>query len=127
MQPKILILDEPTSQLDPIAASDFISTLKKLNRELGLTVILVEHRLEEVFPTADRVVLMDGGRVLLYDSPVNVGKRLGEMQDSHPMLLELPSAVRIFNALHIDDVCPLTVREGRDFLERHFARPTKTR
>lgn len=121
MQPKILILDEPTSQLDPIAASDFISTLKKLNRELGLTVILVEHRLEEVFPTADRVVLMDGGRVLLYDSPVNVGKRLGEMQDSHPMLLGLPSAVRIFNALHIDDECPLTVREGRDFLERHFA------
>lgn len=120
MQPKILILDEPTSQLDPIAASDFISTLKKLNRELGLTVILVEHRLEEVFPTADRVVLMDGGRVLLYDSPVNVGKRLGEMQDSHPMLLGLPSAVRIFNALRIDDVCPLTVREGRDFLERHF-------
>ena len=121
MQPKILILDEPTSQLDPIAASDFISTLKKLNRELGLTVILVEHRLEEVFPTADRVVLMDGGRVLLYDSPVNVGKRLGEMQNSHPMLLGLPSAVRIFNALHIDYVCPLTVREGRDFLERHFA------
>lgn len=120
MQPKILILDEPTSQLDPIAASDFISTLKKLNRELGLTVILVEHRLEEVFPTADRVVLMDGGRVLLYDSPVNVGKRLGEMQNSHPMLLGLPSTVRIFNALHIDDVCPLTVREGRDFLERHF-------
>ena len=120
MQPKILILDEPTSQLDPIAASDFISTLKKLNRELGLTVILVEHRLEEVFPTADRVVLMDGGRVLLYDSPVNVGKCLGEMQDSHPMLLGLPSAVRIFNALHIDDVYPLTVREGRDFLERHF-------
>ena len=121
MQPKILILDEPTSQLDPIAASDFISTLKKLNRELGLTVILVEHRLEEVFPTADRVVLMDGGRVLLYDSPVNVGKRLGEMQNSHPMLLGLPSAVRIFNALHIDDECPLTVRDGRDFLERHFA------
>ena len=120
MQPKILILDEPTSQLDPIAASDFISTLKKLNRELGLTVILVEHRLEEVFPTADRVVLMDGGRVLLYDSPENIGKRLGEMQNSHPMLLGLPSAVRIFNALRIDDVCPLTVREGRDFLERHF-------
>ena len=121
MQPKILILDEPTSQLDPIAASDFISTLKKLNRELGLTVILVEHRLEEVFPTADRVVLMDGGRVLLYDSPVNVGKRLGEMQDSHPMLLGLPSAVRILTALHIGGVCALTVREGRDVLERHFA------
>ena len=50
MQPRILLLDEPTSQLDPIAAADFINTLHKLNRELGLTILLVEHRLEEVFP-----------------------------------------------------------------------------
>ncbi|MEG1509365.1 MAG: ABC transporter ATP-binding protein, partial [Clostridia bacterium] len=48
MQPKILILDEPTSQLDPISANDFISTLKKINDELGITIIIVEHRLEEV-------------------------------------------------------------------------------
>lgn len=58
MQPKILILDEPTSQLDPIAAADFIATLQKLNRELGLTILLVEHRLEEVFPIADKVLFM---------------------------------------------------------------------
>ena len=56
MQPSVLILDEPTSQLDPIAASEFISTLKKLNHEFGITVILVEHRLEEVFPISDKVV-----------------------------------------------------------------------
>lgn len=121
MQPKILILDEPTSQLDPIAASDFIATLQKLNRELGLTILLVEHRLEEVFPIADKVLLMDKGRILLYDSPRNIGKKLGEIQKDHPMLLGLPSAVRIFNALCIEDECPLTVKEGRDFLERHFA------
>ena len=69
MQPRVLILDEPTGQLDPIAAADFIATLRRLNRELGLTVILVEHRLEEVFPIADRVLLMDDGRLLLNDSP----------------------------------------------------------
>lgn len=121
MQPKILILDEPTAQLDPIAASDFIATLQKINRELGLTILLVEHRLEEVFPIADKILLMDGGKVLLYDSPQNIGSSLGEIQRNHPMLLGLPSAVRIFNALQIEDMCPLTVKEGRDFLERHFA------
>lgn len=64
MQPKLLILDEPTSQLDPIAAADFIATLKKLNTEFGITVLLVEHRLEDVFPIADKVLLMENGCVL---------------------------------------------------------------
>lgn len=120
MQPKVLILDEPTGQLDPIAASDFIATLQKLNRELGLTILLAEHRLEEVFPVADRVLMMDGGKVLLYDTPRKIGQRLEELQTDHPMLLGLPSAVRIFHALNIQGECPLTVREGRDFLETHF-------
>ena len=117
MQPKVLILDEPTSQLDPIAASDFIATLQKLNRELGLTVLLAEHRLEEVFPIADRILLMDGGGVLVCDAPEKIGDAL---PDGHPMRAALPSAVRIFRSLHMEDRCPLTVREGRDFLERHF-------
>ena len=125
MQPRVLILDEPTSQLDPIAAADFIATLRRLNRELGLTVILVEHRLEEVFPIADRVLLMDGGRLLLNDSPRRIGERLGETAPDHPMLLGLPSAVRIYAALRASGTlaecgCPLTVREGRDVLEANF-------
>lgn len=69
MQPQILLLDEPTSQLDPIAASEFISTLYKLNRELGLTIIIVEHRLEEVFPIADKVMVMDESRISVFGSP----------------------------------------------------------
>lgn len=117
MQPRVLILDEPTSQLDPIAASDFIATLQKLNRELGLTILLVEHRLEEVFPIADRVLLMDSGRVLVCDAPEKIGDAL---PDGHPMRAALPSAVRIFRSVQVADRCPLTVREGRDFLERHF-------
>ena len=125
MQPKILILDEPTSQLDPIAASDFISTLQKLNREFGLTILLAEHRLEDVFPIADKVLLMDSGKALIYDSPRNIGKKLSGIQKDHPMLLGLPSAVRIFDALNIADECPLTVKEGKDFLERHFSAAPK--
>ena len=120
MQPKILILDEPTSQLDPIAAADFIATLQKLNRELGLTILLVEHRLAEVFPIADRVMMMEQGKILLYDRPERVGTQLRDLHAGHHMLAGLPSAVRIYNALEVDAPCPLTVKEGRDFLSNHF-------
>ncbi len=124
MQPKLLILDEPTSQLDPIAAADFIATLQKLNRELGLTILLAEHRLEEVFPIADRVILMDHGRILLDDDPSRIGARLHATRPDHPMNRGLPSAVRIFTGLPASmrtAPCPLTVREGRDFLEQRFS------
>ena len=73
MQPSVLILDEPTSQLDPIAASDFLATLGKINRELGTTVILTEHRLEEAFSFASRVAVLEQGRLLCTGSPTEVG------------------------------------------------------
>ncbi|MGE7931416.1 ABC transporter ATP-binding protein [Viridibacillus arvi] len=120
MQPKLLILDEPTSQLDPIAATEFIGTLQKLNKELGLTIILVEHRLEEVFPIADRVVVMEKGRIICNDSPQDVAQQLKAFDSSHPMMLGLPTPVRINNALQINDVVPLTIRDGRNWLTKHF-------
>ena len=76
MHPDMLILDEPTSQLDPIAASDFLETVKKINRDLGTTIILTEHRLEEVFPSADRVVVMDEGQILCVGTPPEIGEEL---------------------------------------------------
>ena len=69
MQPSVLILDEPTSQLDPIAASDFLATLGKINRELGTTILLTEHRLEEAFPLATTVAVMDRGALLCTGTP----------------------------------------------------------
>ncbi len=120
MQPDLLILDEPTGQLDPIAASEFIATLQKLNRELGLTILLAEHRLEEVFPIADKILLMEEGKVLLYDSPKAIGTKLSGIRADHPMLEGLPAAVRIFSALNLTDECPLTVKEGRDLLEASY-------
>ena len=121
MQPRLLILDEPTSQLDPIAAAEFIATLHKINKELGLTILLVEHRLEEVFPIADKVAVMEAGKVLLYDTPRAVGAALGQQAKNHPMLRGLPSATRIFNGLATGGDCPLTVREGRNYLDAYFA------
>ncbi len=120
MQPKVLILDEPTSQLDPIAASEFIATLQKLNRELGLTIILVEHRLEEVFPIADKVLVMDKGKVLLFDEPHMIATDLREKYPQHPLLNALPSAARIFSEFKTSEQCPMTVKEGRKYLTAHF-------
>lgn len=118
MQPKLLLLDEPTSQLDPIAAADFIATLQKLNRELGLTILLSEHRLEEVFPVADRVIVMERGKPCLSGTP----RELCAVLRDHPLALGLPSASRIWAGLDAgDEPCPLTVREGRELLERRFA------
>lgn len=69
MRPDVLILDEPTSQLDPIAASTFLHTLHKLNEELGLTILLSEQRLEEAVPLADHLIVLEQGRLLAAGAP----------------------------------------------------------
>jgi energy-coupling factor transport system ATP-binding protein len=117
MSPEILILDEPTSQLDPIAADEFIGTLKKLNTELGLTIILIEHRLQEVFPIADKVAVLDNGELIAYDTPKNVCKNLSQ----HKISYGFPSAVRIWQGANIKGECPLTVKEGREFINSNFS------
>lgn len=113
MQPKVLILDEPTSQLDPIAAADFLQTLGRINRELGTTVLLTEHRLEEALPLATHAAVLDGGRLLCTGSPAEVGRRLRGR--GHGMFLAMPAAMRIWASVHSADPAPVTVREGRDF------------
>jgi len=118
MQPEVLILDEPTSQLDPIAASDFLNTVRKINIELGTTVIITEHRLEDIFPYADRAIVMDGGKVIADDTPRNIGKLLWEQKND--MFAAMPTPVRVFYGAEGTDNCPLTVREGRTWLSRSF-------
>ena len=115
MQPEILILDEPTAQLDPIAASEFIATVRKINRELGLTVILTEHRLEEVIPLCDRLLVLQAGRVLHWDEPRKVVSRLANLPE---LLCFMPAAARLFHAVRGQGDCPLDVREGRTFIEK---------
>ncbi|WP_062199309.1 ABC transporter ATP-binding protein [Massilibacterium senegalense] len=126
MQPQVLILDEPTSQLDPIAASDFIATLQKLNRDLGLTIILVEHRLEEVLSLSDRVIVIENGAIIANEKPKYIGTRLKQINETHKMLKALPSAMRIFNALQLEGKSPLTIRDGREFLKKHFKMDIET-
>lgn len=115
MQPLVLILDEPTSQLDPIAAMDFIETVKKINRELGTTVIMTEHRMEEVIPMSDRLVVMEEGRIIADASPKSVGEKLSVM--GHPMFFAMTSPMRIYGGVKNNLSCPVTVREGRKWLD----------
>lgn len=117
MQPSVLILDEPLSQLDPIAASEFLNTLEKINRELGTTVILTEHRLEDVFPIAGRVIVLDEGEIIADESPARLGKILKGID--HDMYKALPAPVRVCEEVKSTRPCPLTVREGRIWLENY--------
>lgn len=136
MRPSALILDEPTSQLDPIAASDFLNTVRKINLELGVTVVLTEHRLEEVFACADKVVVMDRGEIVSVGSPLRVARELHAT--GNDMMAALPAPLRIFYGVEAarevglgkaspdkatpekaeSPDAPLTVREGRRWLSR---------
>ena len=118
MQPEVLILDEPTSQLDPIAASDFLNTVRKINTELGTTVIITEHRLEDIFPYADRAVVMDKGRVIADDAPGKVGQLL--FAGNNPMFAAMPTPVRVYYGAGGTGESPLTVRQGRSWLSKEF-------
>ncbi len=136
MQPKVLILDEPTSQLDPIAASEFLKVIYRINRELGTTVIISEHRLEELFTMADRVMVMDGGRIIAMDTPWKVGNYLAGSceNDRHPMFYGLPAVMKIYYKCKASgvpgllregrEIAPLTIRDGRLWLEQILGEKT---
>ena len=114
LQTEVLILDEPTAQLDPIAASEFLSLLGKINRELGTTILLTEHRLEEAIPYATRMLVMEQGALICDDRPEQVGMLLKDW--GNHMFLAMPAAMRVWAALDTKLACPLTIREGSQFL-----------
>lgn len=117
LQPKLLVLDEPTSQLDPIAATEFFSVLGRIHRELGTTVIVTEQRLEELLPIADRVAVMEGGRIVAHGDCDTVGRQLKDAD--HRMFRAMPSAMRLWGAVDSGARCPITVGEGRAFVTEY--------
>ncbi|WP_199731630.1 ABC transporter ATP-binding protein [Cohnella endophytica] len=115
MHPSVLILDEPTSQLDPIAALDFLETLSKINRELGTTILLTEHRLEEVLPLSDRLIVLDEGIVIADGTPRMAGEKLRSL--SHPMFRSMPTPMRIQAGAEASPRGLVTVKDGRQWLD----------
>ena len=118
MHPSLLILDEPTSQLDPIAASDFLETVKKINRDIGTTVIITEHRLQDIIPFADKVFVMDQGKLITEGTPGEIGLELKRRE--HGMFLSMPVPMQIFASVDSDLACPLTVSDGRMWMQEYL-------
>ena len=115
MQPGLLILDEPTSQLDPIAAADFLAFVTKINRELGTAVIITEHRLEDILPASDRVLVIENGRIISDDIPANTGKNLKKAHSG--CFFSMPAPMRIWDAAGSgEEACPVTLSQGREWL-----------
>lgn len=113
MQPRVLVLDEPTSQLDPIAARDFLATVRQINDDLGVTVVMVEHRLEDVLPMANTVLALEEGRVLAYGDPRSAAQEL----KGTGLFLAMPTPLRVYEGAGLGGPRPLTVREGRTWLD----------
>ena len=149
MDPEVLVLDEPISQLDPVASADFLMTLRKLNLDLGLTVVMTAHRLDEVFEMADQVIVLEDGRVVVSGSPRAVAERLhfagsdmscalpaparaflaasaglgeGRMRQGSEACHSVDALERVGGASPEHSACPLSVREGRMWLSSLKAR-----
>lgn len=114
MEPQILLLDEPTSQLDPIAAGEFIQMLAKINRELGLTIIVIEHRLEELLTIADRVFFIKDG-CLTYDA---TPKTIGYLMKEQQMFKALPAVTQIFCSVSNEKQSAVAIKEGMAFISQ---------
>lgn len=130
MEPELLLLDEPTSQLDPSSSLEFFHMIRRIHEELGTTIIITEHRLEDILPMADKVMVLDRGRVMMIDVPGAVCSFLYE--GKLPLFRSMPVAVRIYYGLGgacgpADKHCeseerkvPLSVNEGRSFLSDYM-------
>ena len=115
MNPTLLLLDEPSSQLDPISAHDFFTMLERINTELGVTIILSEHNLSEVFPLSDKVVVMEDGKITTENTPYKIGEELKQ----NSMFAALPTPTKIYYSLgNNSGNCPITIRDGHKWLEK---------
>jgi energy-coupling factor transporter ATP-binding protein EcfA2 len=114
MQPRILVLDEPTSQLDPVAVGEFLDLVEFLNKELGYTVVLIEQRLERCFHLADRIVVMEQGEIICDGTPGDAAR----WQLAHQLPF-IPPVAKLFASVN-SSVVPLTVRDGRRELHKYL-------
>ena len=117
-EPELMILDEPFSSLDPIAEKELAQTVVRLNRELGLTVIIASHRIDELFEYADKIAVMDSGRMLFFDKPCKCVFSIAD----NPLIYALPVSARLYSDMGFkkEENCPLNIVQGRRFLSENL-------
>lgn len=118
MNPSVLILDEPTSQLDPVISVNFLDILKRINSEFGTTIIISEHKLNELLPLSDKIIILEEGEVLFQDSPREIGRNLNKIKNS--IILNMPTVVKVYSEVNNELEMPLTINEGIDWLNKLF-------
>lgn len=99
MDPRLLILDEPTAMLDPLAARELLDAVSRINKELGVAVLITEHRLEQVLPAADKVAVMERGRIISQGRPEETVRNLCRSGERDRLFFGMSAPVRIFAAL----------------------------
>jgi len=122
MKPDLLILDEPTAQLDPVSAAEFITVLTKLNSEMGITVLISEHRLDELLSLSTKLILMDSGKVVFSLPTREALKRISDENDIQSLF---PVCVRLYSRFPVGEKIPLTVNEAKSFVSNNFKNTIK--
>ena len=123
MQPEILVLDEPTAQLDPIAAKEFLQMLLRINQELGITVIICEHRLDEVLVSANQVLFLSQGTLQFAGNPQEfVSYAAGKQEELYEIL---PAPVKIALGCGAKPPFPLSIKEGREWAFQNMGHPAQ--
>ncbi|MCX7884203.1 MAG: energy-coupling factor transporter ATPase [Caloramator sp.] len=116
MNPEIILFDEPISQLDPIGAEEVINSIKKLNRDFGKTILLVEQRLDKCFDIADRIIFMEKGKIIAEGTPNKIPKEIKSRY-------HLPNITYIFNQAG-ENFLPVNVKQAREAIkDRTFSKP----
>lgn len=110
LQPRLLVLDEPTAQLDPIATREFLNMLQRVHEELNMTIIMSEHQLGDVCELANRLLFMADGRLVADDLPTVVFQQLFTMPAYRSFI---PSLTRLFLETTVTTTLPLTLTEAR--------------
>lgn len=117
MYPRLLLLDEPTSMLDPEAAEHYIATLKKLQTSLGLTVIIAEHNLDNILPISDMLMVMDKGQLICCDTTKEALTKLAGTE-SGSLTADLPLPTRYGMHIRAKSI-PLDINSGRILIKEH--------
>ena len=123
MRPRVLILDEPLSQLDPTAAEELTDLLGRINNELGTAIVIAEHRLPRLMSLADKMIVMDSGKILFSGTPKEIPRQLNDFD--HPMLKALPCHTQAAAAANTGEY-PISVKDGKEWYKRYSLTHTLT-